>query len=117
EDRHRLAASQRNGRAVYAHGERIAADRPFVENRDNGPFDEAELEQPPLELDRRKAGGGVADMNRVNPTAEAAACDTQGHAIRRRDQRVYVTVGRASLLHTLLVTRQQQGSTRECLSA
>ena len=58
-DGHGLATADRDRDVVDPDGDRIAADQALVQDLDPGALDEAELDQPALELDVRERRAGI----------------------------------------------------------
>jgi hypothetical protein len=72
EYRHSLTPSERDCGAVDPHGDRIAAERTFVQDLDCGAFQETELKQPSLKLGRRYPMRRRAHINGLDPATESA---------------------------------------------
>src|SRR5881394_3194507 len=69
---HGLAAAQRDRRGRHPDRDRITAEQALVQQLDRGALDEAELDQPALELRRRQAGGRRAGHVERQDTAAKA---------------------------------------------
>ena len=56
------APAQRDGGMIDPHRDRVAAERPLMQNLDMGALDEAELDQAAFDFAGRQAGSGDRNL-------------------------------------------------------